>query len=209
MQIPRSIAGTFTIALLAVVASAAGTTAVAADSPVSADPARLVVEQRGDEFVLSVPVSRLSLSFPSKGLIQNIPSSTAVGNQHPRYFMFTEETSGALLTGWIESADNYGGFDAFWKDELRSLSRIPQFKPRNIRTGKVGTWEIAAYDVNLPIKGASNTHLRAEWVSMGAWIDIHISVTTTKPMEMARAEALRLLESLRVGEKAPLSPAEE
>ncbi|MBN8212355.1 MAG: hypothetical protein J0M09_05505 [Xanthomonadales bacterium] len=209
MQTSKSRVGIFVIALLAVVALAAGTTAVAADSPASPDPTRLIIEQRGNEFVLNVPVSRLSLSFPREGMIQKAPSSTEVSNQHPRYFMFSHETSGTILTGWIESAESYKGFDAFWKAELGSLSRVPQIKPRNVRTGKVGEWEIAAYDVNLPIKGASNTHLRAEWVSMGTWIDIHVSVTNTESIEAARARALKLLESLRVAEKAPPSPTQE
>lgn len=209
MQTAKSRVGIFVIAVLAFVALAAGTTAVAADSPASPDPTRLVVEQRGDEFVLNVPVSRLSLSFPHEGMIQQAPSSTGDGNQHPRYFMFSDKTSGTILTGWIESAESYKGFDAFWKAELRSLSRVPQFKPRNVRTSKVGEWEIAAYDVNLPMKGAINTHLRAEWVSMGTWIDIHISVTNTESIEAGRARALKLLESLRVAEKAPLSPTQE
>jgi hypothetical protein len=209
MKTAKSRFGIFAIALLAVVSLAAGANAVAADSPAPSDPARLVVERRGDQFVLNVPVSRMSLSFPVEGMIQNNPTSAKVGNQHPRYFMFSDKTSGVLLTGWFESADNYKGFDAFWKSELRSLSRVPQYKPREVRTGKIGEWETAAYDIDLPIDGASNTHLRAEWVAMGTWIDIHISVTTTEPMEVARARALKLLESLRVAEKAPPTPAQK
>jgi hypothetical protein len=202
MKTAKTRIGISVIALLAIVSMAAGAKVLAADSPAPPDPTRLVVERQGDQFVLNVPVSRVSLSFPVEGMTQNNPTSAKAGNQHPRYFMFSDKASGVILTGWFESADNYKGFDAFWKSELQSLSRIPQYEPREIRTGKIGDWETAAYDIDLRIEGASNTHLRAEWVGMGTWIDIHISVTTTEPMEAARAHALKLLESLRVAEKS-------
>ena len=209
MKTAKSRFGIFVIALLVVVSVAAGAKAVAADSPASPDPTRLVVERHGDQFVLNVPATRVSLSFPAEGMMQNSPTSAETGNQHPRYFMFSDKISGVVLTGWFEPADKYKGFDAFWKSELRSLSRVPQYEPRDVRTGKIGEWETAAYDIDLPTEGASNTHLRTEWVGMGTWVDIHISVTTMEPIEAARARALKLLESLHVSEKWQQTPLQE
>jgi hypothetical protein len=60
----------------------------------------------------------------------------------------------------------------------------------------VGKWETIFYDVDVP--NITNTHIRAEWAEQGTWIDVHISVTTQEPNDVARDIALRVLNSIQV-----------
>ena len=64
----------------------------------------------------------------------------------------------------------------------------------------VGDWAGAAYDISVPGGGSEyvNTHIRAELIKAGTWVDLHVSITAQKPAADARSEALEFLKSIVV-----------
>ena len=61
---------------------------------------------------------------------------------------------------------------------------------------KVDKWDAILYDMK--VTAGSNTHIRSEWVELGTWIDVHISVTTAEPIGAARATAMSVLKYIRI-----------
>jgi hypothetical protein len=154
----------------------------------------LTVTESGDRYRLSVPVSRLEMTIPKGAFsIADVPGRGAAAS--PRYFQLEDKARGVIVSGWFEPAAGFKGIDAFWKGETEALRR-GGFPPTNTKLANVGKWEAVFYDTEIP-KG-TNTHIRAEWVEQGIWIDVHISVTTREPIDVARATALRVLSSIRV-----------
>jgi hypothetical protein len=156
----------------------------------------LVVVESGQVYRLSVPVSRLELSLPKGGLVPVPPDGRDGARASPRYFHFNDATHGINLSGWFEPAQSYHGLDALWKGDTGAWKQQGQPQPRNVSVVKRGDWEAVLYDLDLG--EVSNTHVRAEWVQFGTWIDVHISVTTREPIADARKTALAVLESLSI-----------
>ena len=177
---------------LAVVVSLAVVQSARAAIPVEQ---QLVVVESGDIFKLSVPVSRLSMTIPRNNLTV-VHDSGSGGTASPRYFHLEDTARGIIISGWFESADQYRGFTEFWKGETESWKKTGGPKLRNESLQKSDKWEMALYDVKVP--GGSNTHIRAEWVDLGTWIDVHISVTSTEPIDAARASAMNVLKGIRI-----------
>ena len=180
------------ILTLAVVASLAVIQSARAGVPAEQ---RLMVVESGDVFKLSVPVSRLSMTIPRNNLTV-VHDSGSGGTASPRYFHLEDTTRGIIISGWFESANQYRGFTQFWKGETESWKKAGGPKPRNESLQKSEKWEMALYDVKVP--GGSNTHIRAEWVDLGTWVDVHISVTSTEAIDAARATAMNVLKGIRV-----------
>jgi len=61
----------------------------------------------------------------------------------------------------------------------------------------------ALYEIPLPdgVGEGVNTHIRAELIKAGTWVDLHISITSRKSLADARKEALEFLKSIVVNEK--------
>ena len=131
---------------------------------------RLAIQETDDSFRLSVPVSRLVMIIP-RGDLKVVHDSGSGPTAGPRYFHFEDAPHGIIISGWFEPADSYGGIKKFWK-------------------GETDSWK----------KNGSNTHIRSEWVDLGTWIDVHISVTTAEPIDTARAKAMSVLKSIRITE---------
>jgi hypothetical protein len=155
----------------------------------------LVTRTLETTYELSVPVSALVMSVPRGDLVPTDSPRSGAGNS-PRYFHLVDTKHGIIISGWFESARTYGGFDAFWKGETDAWEKGHLPAPRNISLQKFDGWDLALYDLDVP--GGSNTHVRAEWVSQGTWIDVHISVTTADRIEVARASALAVLKGIHV-----------
>jgi len=168
---------------------------VALATTVSAQSAAtLRVAESGDSYRLSVPVSRLEMTIPKGAFsVAEIPGRGATAS--PRYFQLADHAHGVIISGWFEPAEGFKGIDAFWNGEAEALRR-GGFPPRNTKLTNVGKWQAVLYDTEIP-KG-TNTHIRAEWVEQGTWIDVHISVTTEESNDAARATALGVLNSIRV-----------
>ena len=163
----------------------------------------LAVTFDGDHITMSVPVSRITISLP-RGNLQRNEGASSGSAASPRYFRFDDPKQGIIVSGWFESANQFGGFEQFWKAEFQSMKRngvnvkgIPDLV-------RVGPWIAAAYDVDVGAIKGSNTHLRSELVEAGTWVDLHISVTEEGSIEDARKVALQLLKAVIVTERQSL-----
>lgn len=158
---------------------------------------RLVVAETADSYELSVPVSRLVMTLPrGQFSVVTLPGTDA--NADPRYFHFQDATRGIVISGWFEPSTLYEGMEPLWKSETDAWKKHGLPKPRDVSFSKLDKWDVVVYDNKLP--GGNNTHIRSEWSELGTWIDVHISVTTTEPIDVARATAMEVLRSLRISE---------
>jgi hypothetical protein len=168
--------------------------AAAAEDPSST----LVVTTLEDNIEMSVPASRLTVIFPRGGLATvNEPRTGAAASS--RYFHFNDEKRGLVVSGWFEPASSYVGFEKFWTGELLAMKKngIPLREAPDVV--KAGPWQAVAYNVELP-KGVS-ANVRAELISAGTWVDVHISVTSEGSAREAREQAVQFLRSIVAEEK--------
>ncbi len=158
----------------------------------------LIVTTLEDSIELSVPASRLTLIFPRGDLAAvNEPRTGAAASL--RYFHFNDEKRGLVVSGWFEPASSYGGFEKFWIGELRAMKKngIPIREAPDVV--KAGPWQAVAYNVGLPNGVSAN--VRAELISAGTWVDVHISVTSKGSPREAREQAVQFLRSMVAKEK--------
>jgi hypothetical protein len=150
---------------------------------------QLAIKETDDSFRLSVPVSRLVMTIP-RGDLKVVHESGSGGTAGPRYFHLEDASHGIIIiSGWFEPADSYGGIKKFWKGETDSWKKNHLPDPKDTSIVKIDKWD-----------AGSNTHIRAEWVDLGTWIDVHISVTTPEPIGVARAKAMSVLKNIRITE---------
>ncbi len=181
--------------IMALVASSVVITQMAgAATPVDQ---QLAITQSDDSFRLSVPVSRLVMTIP-RGDFTVVHESGSGGAASSRYFHFEDAPHGIIMSGWFESAQSYGGIKQFWKGETDAWKKNHLPSPKDTSIVKIDKWDAVLYDIKVP--EGSNTHIRSEWVELGTWIDVHISVTTTEPIDAARARAMNVLKSIRITE---------
>jgi len=160
----------------------------------------LAVTSDGDHITMSVPVSRITISLPRGNLEQNGWSSTGSAAS-PRYFRFDDPKQGIIVSGCFESANQFGGFEQFWKAEFQSMKKNGVNVKGIPDVVRVGQWIAAAYDVDVGATKGANTHLRSELVEDGTWVDLHISVTDEGSIEDARKVALQFLKDVVVTER--------
>lgn len=160
----------------------------------------LQVTELDNGYQLSVPVSQLIMTIPKGNLLQK---KNGGGNSadSPRYFYFEDKKQGIIVSGWFESSAGYSNFNQLWNDEKKSwLSKnIPM--PTNENIFKSGGWEAVAYDIPLPTKTVSNSHIRAYWVQAGTWIDLHLSLTAKTGNVELREKLIGLLKSIQVKQR--------
>jgi tetratricopeptide (TPR) repeat protein len=149
---------------------------------------RLVITERPDAYVLTVPVSRLVMTIPREGFTAGTaPRADATASS--RYFYFEDRSKYLAISGWFESQNGFHGMDEFWKKESAAYSQQKMPAQTNVTFKKIGGWDTVCYQVTQSIGIGSN--IRAEWVSAGTWIDLHISAVS-----YSAAENQRQLESL-------------
>ena len=162
----------------------------------------IVITITSDTIELKVPVSAISLRIP-RGNLAPVEESKTGAQASPRYFHFEDAGRGLVVSGWFESAKTFKGFESFWAGEFSAMKRtglIPTAPPTSVA---IGNWSGTAYEFPLPsgVGEGINTHIRAELIKAGAWVDLHISVKSEKPLADARSEALEFLKSIVVIEK--------
>jgi hypothetical protein len=159
------------------------------------DVGSLRIDESREAYRLTVPVSRLVLTIPKGGLKR----TENPGNRSPRYFLLQDDQGGTIVSGWFESAEQFRGVEKFWESESSSLKANSLSQPQSVTFSKVSGWDAILYDQTLP--GGNNTHLRAEWVAAGTWIDLHLSTTKNRTPAEARAILLHLLQAFRVEQR--------
>jgi hypothetical protein len=161
----------------------------------------LEVTVKDDRYVLSVPISTLSLSMPKGGLVQ-VSANAGGATQSPRYFYFTDAARRLQVSGWFENEKTYKGIKDFWKAENRG----DRLKAKHVSIEKYGDWDVISYEtqpLDAVIAGAKGkavrqTHLRAECARAGTWIDLHCSILSEAPATGDKAALAAFLRSLKV-----------
>jgi hypothetical protein len=161
-------------------------------------PDRLSVTQQSGSYVLTVPASRLSLTLPSGRLAQADPR-TGGATASPRYFFFSDEARGLVISGWFEPANQFPGAESVWQADQAASKKSGLPPPTDVSFGNVSDWSVVFYEQALP--GISNSHVRAHYVRAGTWIDVHISITTPGAGNSNREAVTAVLNSLAVSEK--------
>jgi hypothetical protein len=156
------------------------------------------ISQRGNNFVLTVPVSQLTMSIPRLGLIQkDNPARGSTDN--PRYFYFKDPNTGLLISGWFEQGKGYSGVQNFWKDEIGSWKEKGLPEAQNVSITKIGNWDVVLYDMKI-FKGVDG-HIRAHWLQAGTWIDVHLSIHTNQSSQNTRNILISFLKKIAIKEK--------
>jgi hypothetical protein len=138
------------------------------------------------------------MTLPEGGLVQkamDIGGSTS----NPRYFHFSDPSRGLILSGWFEPAGAFKGLKQFWEAEQAAGKKSGLPAPVNVSASKVGPWQTIFYEHPFPT--GLSSHVRAHYVSVGTWIDLHISVTANESGEKNRAVLESILKSIVVKEK--------
>jgi hypothetical protein len=148
---------------------------------------------------LTVPGSAILLRVP-KGDLAPVDVSKIGAQTSPRYFYFGDSSRGLAVSGWFESARSFKGIEKFWVGELSAMKRSGLMPKAAPTVAAVGEWVATAYDIDVPssVGKGVNTHIRAELIKAGTWVDLHISITAEMPLADARSEALEFLKSIEV-----------
>jgi hypothetical protein len=162
----------------------------------SPDPGTLQVIAKSDAYELSVPVSHLVMTIPKENLSPQ-KNPTGGSADSPTYFYFGDEKKALIISGWFEKAGNFKGMERFWKNETQSWGQ----KSGNVSFEQIGNWNVVMYDMEIPIPKASNSHIRAELVQSGTWIDLHLSLTAEQSTKDSRAELIKTLKKIQVVER--------
>lgn len=160
------------------------------------NPNALQVVARENSYVLSVPASKLVLYIPRGKLA---PTTNPLGGaaNNPRYFYFADRPF--HVSGWFEPAQKFRGMQKWWEDETRAWSRSGLPNPTNVTFTKIEGWDAVVYDMPAPL--GNNAHIRAHWVQVGTWIDIHLSMTSSRPSTEVRSGLETFLKTVVVRER--------
>ena len=169
------------------------------DETVGIPPDTIQVHLREDHYVLTVPVSRLTMNIPRAGFSQRAVELLGGATSNPRYFYFVDPSVPMYISGWFEPAEKYAGVQEFWEDEVRAWERDGLPEPLNVSIVRIGNWDAIVYDIASEVRVSA--HIRANWIQAGTWIDIHLSILSSESSQDAREELVSLLESILVTEK--------
>ena len=159
---------------------------------------RIAVSVTTDSIDITVPVSNLILKCPRASFVLDNSHHSGAASS-PRYFKLEDKSTGAVLSGWFESAVGAGDLKKSWVAEMAELKRKGFGEPMAVEEGQVGQWRTITYGIETP--SGSSTHIRASVVQSGTWIDIHLSVSSEAPAEETRGIVTDLLSSLTVQAK--------
>jgi phage terminase large subunit-like protein len=149
-------------------------------------------------YELHVPVSKLILTIPQDGLIKkNV--KIGGGTDNPRYFYFENGSKKLIISGWFEPAQNYPGINKYWEDKVINWRRMGLQPPKDVYFKKVYGWNSIFYNDQLPDYTVS--HISANWIQAGTWIDLHISITSNYPNDEVRSKLVKIIDSIQVLEK--------
>jgi hypothetical protein len=151
----------------------------------------LVVADTGAGYDVTVDESKLVLKIPP-----GFARAEGSGSNNPNYFQFLATAETSEISGWFEPAAHFTSARDVWEGDVASWKRSGVPDPRDATFIHHKDWDCVRYENAIP--GASNTHLRAHYIQDCTWIDVHISVTTQKPVSEARARALEILDALEV-----------
>ena len=157
----------------------------------------LEITEKGDRYLITVPVSRLVMTIPKAGL-ERKPSTDQASS---RYFLFENLSLHLFASGWFESARGFSGIKEFWSGETEAWRKQNKPEPRDVEFQKIGFWDAILYELSVP--GGGSSHIRAECVQAGTWIDLHISITSGSSADDRHRTLRTFLDAIQVSEKTP------
>jgi hypothetical protein len=160
----------------------------------------LEIAEEAGSYVLTVPVSRLVMTIP-KGGFARIQKPTDGSTSSPRYFFFEDKARHLIVSGWFESDQGFSDIKRFWADETAAQKRQHLPEAQDVSFERLGSWNAVLYDV--AVSGAASSHIRAECLQAGTWIDVHLSLTADLSQAERRVKLRDELNAIRVSEKNP------
>ncbi len=161
----------------------------------AADRDGIVIAKRRAVYEVTVPVSELVMTIPAKDLSSQAGESVGV-TASKRYFHFLHAGDGIIVSGWFEDQAGYPGLAALWKLQAKDWANKQLPEPLNVAFKKVSGWEVIEYDVLLD--KIHNTHIRAQWLEAGTWIDVHLSVSSEATLDVNLALLESFLTTIRI-----------
>jgi len=160
------------------------------------------IKEISERYELTVPVSQLIMTIP-KGGLQQKKMSIGGSTDNPRYFLFENKSIGLLVSGWFEPEQKFSGIKEYWDDNIKSWRRSGQPEPQDVSFIKVGRLDVIMYNLPIPlgVPAKTNSHMRANWVQAGTWIDLHISITSNRSSAESRSKLFEFLQTIQVKEK--------
>lgn len=156
---------------------------------------KLQIHQVSDAYVLSVPVSQLVMTIPRNGLsLAKYDKGGATNN--PRYFYLRNEAQNLIVSGWFEPANSFSSTKKIWEESKTAWKKQGLSDPQNVVFKKIGDWDAIIYDLAVP-KG-TDSHIQAHLVQAGTWIEIHISIASTRSSAECRVQLLTLLKKIGI-----------
>ena len=155
----------------------------------------IVITERDQTFEITVPVSRVTLYLPRVSFSRKTPLYPGGATANPRYFNFSDNNTGIIVSGWFEPAKE---FDGVKEPHATSFDGVPLIY-KNITFNKIGDWDIVSYDILLQSINIAN--IRAHLVRSGTWIELHISGKPDDSLANQRASIRELLKSIQVQER--------
>lgn len=153
----------------------------------------LSISQDDTYYVIRYAPSRLAVKIPRAGL-----AIADTGANQPGYFHLADQKTGLVISGWFDQSSAYRGIKSLWKGDTASWKEHGVPKPLHVKFDKIDGWETVAYENDLGDFG--NSHLRAERTGSGTWLDLHLSLSTKRPIKELRAELLAALKAIVIEE---------
>lgn len=158
----------------------------------------LVIQEQDGSYVVTVPVSRLSLRIPKGGLAP-VGNPRQGGTASSRYFYLQDKSTSLIVSGWFESDQGANDLRQFWAREAAAQKKQGLPEPEDVSFEKIGGWDAIVYDQ--VVAGVAVSNIRAELRQAGTWIDLHLSLTGSGPREVRRARLAEALTAIEVAEK--------
>jgi hypothetical protein len=161
--------------------------------------AGIEIQTREAAYELTVPVSRLTMTIPKGGLLPATPSG-AGSVDNPRYFYLEDTALRLIVSGWFEPEQRYPGIEQLWSHDTANWRRRQLPEPENVVFSTVDKWDVVMYD--MPFRVGAHSHMRAQWVQAGTWIDVHLSIVSRRSSRENRATLHSLLGTIRINQKS-------
>jgi len=96
----------------------------------------LQVAEGQEQFILTVPVSKLTMHIPKSGLSEARNTHGGSAN-NPRYFYFQDKKEGVIVSGWFESESRFSSVKKVWEGDTKQWSRQACLRLRMFRSRKL------------------------------------------------------------------------
>ncbi|MDR2982843.1 MAG: hypothetical protein LBV12_11425 [Puniceicoccales bacterium] len=162
--------------------------------------AKAQLGKTGKGVSIGTSASKVAILLPSADISQK-DDNIGGGTSRPGYFYCTEPKAGIIVSGWIEPVERFrhSSVKAMWEEEVSRKTRaMANMAPKDVAFQKVNEWEVILYDQAMPVDKLSNSHIRANLMKDGSWIDLHLSLTGQGSSAEMRKKLLDYLRDVKI-----------